>query len=65
MSIKNTVGWPLKLGLDAIYQHPNTSKPNSEHQVYPYSLSQRLRVFDGGDRLVQSLCPRLVAIYHA
>ena len=27
-----------QMGLDAIYQHPNTSKPNSEHQVYPYLL---------------------------
>jgi len=23
-----------QMGLDAIYQHPNTSKPNPEHQVY-------------------------------
>lgn len=27
-----------QMGLDAIYQHPNTSKPNSKHQVYPYLL---------------------------
>ena len=27
-----------QMGLDAIYQHPNTSKPNPEHQVYPYLL---------------------------
>ena len=28
-----------QMGLDAIYQHPNASKPNPEHQVYPYLLS--------------------------
>ena len=27
-----------QMGLDAIYQRPNTSKPNPEHQVYPYLL---------------------------
>ena len=27
-----------QMGLDAIYQHPNASKPNPEHQVYPYLL---------------------------
>ena len=27
-----------QMGLDAIYQHPNTSLPNPEHQVYPYLL---------------------------
>ncbi|TGP40793.1 IS3 family transposase, partial [bacterium M00.F.Ca.ET.230.01.1.1] len=27
-----------QMGLDVIYQHPNTSKPNPEHQVYPYLL---------------------------
>nr|WP_144918855.1 IS3 family transposase [Moraxella osloensis] len=27
-----------QMGLDAIYQHPNTSKPNPEHRVYPYLL---------------------------
>jgi len=26
------------MGLEAIYQKPNTSKPNPEHQVYPYLL---------------------------
>lgn len=27
-----------KMGLEAIYQMPNTSKPNPEHKVYPYLL---------------------------
>jgi putative transposase len=27
-----------KMGLEAIYQKPNTSKPNPEHKVYPYLL---------------------------
>ena len=27
-----------QMGLDAIYQRPNTSTPNPEHQVYPYLL---------------------------
>ena len=27
-----------QMRLDAIYQHPNTSKPKPEHQVYPYLL---------------------------
>ena len=27
-----------KLGLQAIYQKPNTSKPHPEHQTYPYLL---------------------------
>ena len=27
-----------KMGLRAIYQRPNTSAPNPEHQVYPYLL---------------------------
>ena len=26
------------MGLDAIYQHPNTSKPNPENKIYPYLL---------------------------
>ena len=26
------------MGLEAVYQKPNTSKPNPEHQVYPYLL---------------------------
>lgn len=26
------------MGLEAIYQKPNTSKPNSEHKVFPYLL---------------------------
>jgi putative transposase len=25
-----------QMGLEAIFQKPNTSKPNLEHQVYPY-----------------------------
>ena len=33
-----------QMGLDAIYQHPNTSKPNSEHQVYPYLLRSMYRL---------------------
>jgi len=28
----------LKMGLMAIYQKPNTSKPHSEHKIYPYLL---------------------------
>lgn len=28
----------LKIGLEAIYQKPNTSKPHPEHKVYPYLL---------------------------
>lgn len=27
-----------KMGLEAIYQKPNTSKPNPEHKVFPYLL---------------------------
>jgi hypothetical protein len=27
-----------KMGLEAIHQKPNTSKPNPEHKVYPYRL---------------------------
>ncbi len=27
-----------KMGLSAIYQAPNTSKPNLEHKIYPYLL---------------------------
>ena len=27
-----------KMGLEAIYQKPNTSKPNPDHKVYPYLL---------------------------
>lgn len=27
-----------KMGLEAIYQKPNLSKPNSEHKIYPYLL---------------------------
>jgi putative transposase len=27
-----------KIGLQAIYQKPNTSKPNPEHMIYPYRL---------------------------
>jgi putative transposase len=27
------------MGLEAIYQKPNTSKPQPEHKVYPYLLS--------------------------
>ena len=27
-----------QMGLDAIYQRPNTSKPKPEHRVYPYLL---------------------------
>ena len=27
-----------KMGLEAIYQKPNTSKTNPEHKVYPYLL---------------------------
>jgi putative transposase len=27
-----------QIGLEAIFQKPNTSKPNPEHQVYPYLL---------------------------
>jgi putative transposase len=32
--------WRLmrKMGLMAIYQEPNTSKPNPEHKIYPYLL---------------------------
>ena len=26
------------MGLEAVYQKPNTSKPNPEHKVYPYLL---------------------------
>jgi putative transposase len=26
------------LGLEAIYQNPNTSKPHPEHKIYPYLL---------------------------
>ena len=28
----------LKMGLEAIYQKPNTSKPHPEHRIYPYLL---------------------------
>lgn len=27
-----------KMGLEAVYQKPNTSKPNPEHKIYPYLL---------------------------
>jgi putative transposase len=27
-----------KMGLTAIYQKPNTSKPNKAHKIYPYLL---------------------------
>lgn len=27
-----------KMGLSAIYQAPNTSKPHPEHRIYPYLL---------------------------
>jgi len=26
------------MGLSAIYQKPNTSKPNIQHKIYPYLL---------------------------
>jgi putative transposase len=29
-----------KMGLRAIYQKPNTSKPNPEHRIYPYLLRE-------------------------
>ena len=32
----------LILGLEAIYKKPNTSKPNPEHQVYPYLLKEKI-----------------------
>lgn len=28
-----------KMGISAIYQKPNTSKPNSGHKIYPYLLN--------------------------
>ena len=28
------------MGLEAIYRHPNTSKPTPEHRVYPYLLKE-------------------------
>ena len=28
----------LRMGLEAIYQKPNTSKPHAGHKVYPYLL---------------------------
>jgi putative transposase len=30
------------MGLDALYQKPNTSKPNPEHTIYPYLLRGRV-----------------------
>ncbi len=27
-----------KMGLDAVYQKPNTSKPNADHKIFPYLL---------------------------
>lgn len=29
------------MGLEAVYQKPNTSKPNVDHRIYPYLLSGR------------------------
>ena len=35
---KRVSGLMAKMGLQAIYQKPNTSKPNPAHRVYPYLL---------------------------
>jgi len=32
------IGLMQKMGIMAIYQKPNTSKPHSEHKIYPYLL---------------------------
>ena len=36
---RTRIGRLMKLmGLSAIYQKPNTSKPNKQHKIYPYLL---------------------------
>ena len=48
-----------KMGLAAIYQKPNTSRPNPENRIYPYLLR-----FGAGDGLVQPQGAVMAGVKH-